>query len=212
MSEGYVAILLDETGSMAGQEKRVVTGINEYINKLRNQLHDVPCRVALSLFDSERWREFFRGPLRSFPRMRTRDFRPGAMTPLYDAIAKTISATEAEADGSMVLVIIDTDGMENASQEVARKAIFKRIKEKESEGWTFVFLGADMSAFGGAYEAQRSMGLGLSPGNVRDSTHAARSEIYTDAAAATTSLFSERSKTSDETFWKRAKSTDKNVH
>lgn len=126
MNEGYVAILLDETGSMAGQETRVITGINEYINKLRSQLEGASCKVALNLFDSERWREYFRGTLLKFPLMGPGDYTPGAMTPLYDAIAKTISAAEVEAGDAKVLVIIDTDGMENASQEVTRETVFNR--------------------------------------------------------------------------------------
>ncbi len=212
MNEGYVAILLDETGSMAGQERRVVTGINEYINKLRSQLDGAPCRIALALFDSERWHEYYRGDLHDFPPMDTGDYSPGAMTPLYDAVAKLISAAEVDAGDAKVLVIIDTDGMENASLEVNRHAIFKRIKGKEKEGWTFVFLGAEMAAFGGADKAQKTMGLGLSAGNVRDLSHGNRARAYKDAAAATTSLFSDKSRTSDETFWKRAKGSREDIH
>ena len=209
MNHGYVAILLDETGSMAGQETRVTTGINEYINKLRSELNEASCSVALNLFDSERWREYYRGSLRDFPLMATTDYAPGAMTPLYDAIAKTISAAEADAGDAKVLVIIDTDGLENASQEVARDTIFERIKAKEKAGWTFVFLGAEMDEFGGAFEAQRSMGLGLSAGNVMDSSHLDRRQVYSDAARSTSSLFAESSRVADENFWERAKKTEK---
>ena len=212
MNQGYVAILLDETGSMAGQEARVVTGINEYINKLRGELNEESCSVALNLFDSQRWREYYRGSLLKFPLMATTDYTPGAMTPLYDAIAKTISAAESDAGDAKVLVIIDTDGMENASQEVTRDTIFNRIKEKEKAGWTFVFLGAEMDEFGGAFEAQQSMGLGLSAGNVMDSSHANRTRAYADAAMSTSSLFAEESRVSDENFWKRAKKAKKKLH
>ena len=208
MNTGYVAILLDETGSMAGQEKRVVTGINEYINQLGSQLDGAPCKAALNLFDSERWREYFRGDLSDFPQMKLKDYRPGARTPLYDAIAKTISMVEADAGDSKVLVIIDTDGMENASVEVTRDTIFKQIKDKEDEGWTFVFLGANMEQFGGAFEAQHQMGLGLKAGNVMSTSHVERSATYGMAARATSSYLRDESKTSDEEFWKRAGEED----
>lgn len=162
MKPAYVNILLDETGSMAGQEARVIKGINEYIAKLSSDLKGKACRIAIRLFDSERWREYFDGKLEDFPTMKDGDYRPGAMTPLYDAIGKTLMETETKTEKHKVLILIDTDGLENASREHTKESVDKLIKEKEAAGWTFVFLGADLDAFGGAAVAAASMGVHVS--------------------------------------------------
>ena len=89
----YVTILLDETGSMAGEEKRVIGGVNEYLKKLKAEFTDEDCPyIRINLFDSERWDTFYDGNLRYCPNMELKDYNPGAMTPLYDAIAKAVSA------------------------------------------------------------------------------------------------------------------------
>ncbi|NIT13532.1 MAG: hypothetical protein GWN14_25105 [candidate division Zixibacteria bacterium] len=206
MQTSYISILLDETGSMSGQEQRVVSGINEYINTLRMKAADKQhnYHVTLNLFDSQRWRKYYRGPLETFPLMERKDYTPGAMTPLYDAIYRTIRNVEKQTDNVKVLIIIDTDGLENASREVGQQQVFNKIKEKESEGWTFVFLGAEMSEFGGAHKAQQKMGLGLKESNSIDFAHGARKKIYHRAACATNSYMDEKSNKSDEAFWERA--------
>jgi len=183
MKPAHVTILLDETGSMSGQEERVVKGINEYVAELRDDLHKRACRLTIRLFDSARWREFFSGKLKDFKQMKLEDYRPGAMTPLYDAIGKTIAEMEGPAKDHKTLMIIDTDGLENASREHTKTSISKLIKDKEASGWTFVFLGADLEAFGGAHVAQATMGLNIS--NTGGYSAENRTQAYVSAGMAT---------------------------
>ena len=68
------------------------------------------------------------------------------MTPLYDAIGKSIKTLEkktADIEDVAVLVTIITDGMENASMEWTGQAIKKLIDERKEEGWMFSYIGAD---------------------------------------------------------------------
>jgi hypothetical protein len=58
--------------------------------------------------------------------------------------------TEEERPAKVVLVVV-TDGQENASREFHKEQIEKMIKEKtEKSGWQFVFLSADLTALGDA--------------------------------------------------------------
>lgn len=77
------------------------------------------------------------------------------MTSLYDAIANGIARADARMEkdpreDKAVLVIIETDGYENASkdyssQDGGRERLRDLIKEKEDTGkWTFTFLGAGL--------------------------------------------------------------------
>ena len=45
--------------------------------------------------------------------------------------------------------------MENASNEWTREAVFKLVTEKENEGWTFNFMGANQDS----YETGRGLGF-----------------------------------------------------
>lgn len=63
-----------------------------------------------------------------------------------------------------VLAVITTDGLENASKEISPEALHDLMAKKESEGWTFIFLGAQIDA----WDVGRST-LGLS-GGVRGQT------------------------------------------
>lgn len=200
MKQGYVAILLDETGSMAGQEDRVVGGINEYLNTLKADT-DTEYGVALKLFDSERWRKFFEGSLAECPEMTREDYRPGMRTPLYDAIARVLTETEEKCGTRQVLVLVDTDGYENASKEHTMESIKARIKEVEDRGWTFVFLasGLDVAAAHGV--ATQAQAMGISGQSTMSTSHGMRDAAYGATASATVRRFAEGPQASTEPFY-----------
>ena len=87
------------------------------------------------------------------------DYIPGSLTPLYDAIGQSISATEKfvkdKQAESQVIFTIMTDGHENASVEYGRKEIFDLISSMESKGWKFVYLGANQDS----WEAGADIGI-----------------------------------------------------
>ena len=85
-------------------------------------------------------------PIKDAEKLTKERYNPCCMTPLYDAIGKSVKAlakiSDAEED-SAVLVTIITDGMENASQEWTGPAIKRLIDERKEEGWMFSYVGAD---------------------------------------------------------------------
>ena len=75
------------------------------------------------------------------------------MTALLDGIGKSIEAIrrkydqEIREDLASVVIVILTDGGENASKFYTRNLIAETIKELDATGkWTFSFLGADLDA------------------------------------------------------------------
>ncbi len=93
-------------------------------------------------------------PLADVPALTPQTYEPRGSTPLYDAIGECIRRVEAK--GRAVINVIVTDGHENASQEFTLDAVKALVKEKEAEGQTFVFLGANIDAFavGASFGAQ----------------------------------------------------------
>jgi len=178
----HAIVTLDETGSMSGQERRVVTSLNEYVKQLPKKT-----RLAVFKFDSERWTGFFRGQVEKWKPMKEEDYRPGAMTPLYDAIAKSIAHAESVAsNGDKVMVMIDTDGYENASREHTHESCLALVSRKKQAGWEFLFMsaGVDEKQADNFGAAGRSLGM-----RVNSASYARRSLNYATASVQTRTYF-----------------------
>jgi Mg-chelatase subunit ChlD len=110
------------------------------------------------------------------------------MTALYDAVGRSITKTrrylERRGDDrpSDVIVVILTDGMENASHKWTSRQVFDLITEAEDTGWQFVFLGANQDSWAVAQN------MGIRKGAVVDWAPTTVSHKYAmdEAAAATT--------------------------
>lgn len=77
-------------------------------------------------------------------------YQPHGSTNLYDAVGKRIHALSARAEqytDAAKLVVIMTDGQDNASREYSATSLKALIEQKEKDGWTFVFLGANQDAW-----------------------------------------------------------------
>ena len=71
---------------------------------------------------------------------------PGACTPLYDAVGRTLTKLEKELKGDdnhSVVVTIITDGYENDSHEYNLTGVKSLIEHLKKEGWSFAYMGTD---------------------------------------------------------------------
>jgi uncharacterized protein YegL len=156
----HIHLLLDRSGSMASIADDVVGGYNAFLAEHRAA--PGACRLTLAQFDSQDPSEvLLRGvDIAAAPDLTPERFQPRGSTPLYDAIGHLLDRAEAEvrirratgmADEDHLVVIL-TDGLENASCSWTQSAIFERIAGLEAAGWTFAYLGANQDAFavGGA--------------------------------------------------------------
>jgi Mg-chelatase subunit ChlD len=82
------------------------------------------------------------------------NYVPRGSTALLDAMGRTISAMDSILDGDRTidkaLLVVLTDGHENASREFTRDQVFKLIEERSEKNWDFSFLGAGQDAIGQA--------------------------------------------------------------
>lgn len=89
---------------------------------------------------------------------------------MYDAIGITLqnvkSRFEKEGRPDKVVVLIMTDGQENASKDFKKDTVLNEIKElREKHKWGFVFLGANIDAF------QEGGSIGISRGSTLSYTN-----------------------------------------
>jgi hypothetical protein len=147
-----IAIVLDRSGSMADMKSEAIGGFNHFLES--QQKLPGNARLTLVLFDHEYILEHDGVPVSEICPLDEHTYVPRGTTALLDAIGRTINtigerlAKIPESDRpAKVLIVILTDGLENASQEFKRAQIFQMIKhQREVYSWEFLFLGANQDA------------------------------------------------------------------
>ena len=148
--------IIDRSGSMSGLEQMVVGGYNEHLSAVRNMQESYPDQqflVSLLTFDDEVNWLVKPAPIGELQELPHDAFKPRGMTALLDAIGKGIHHIESEYsrkiqnDEMSVVMVIITDGAENASRFFNYHSVAKKIKERDETGkWTFSFIGCDFDA------------------------------------------------------------------
>lgn len=158
-------------------------GFNAYLNTLEADGGNY--RITVTLFDTHYVAHCVDAPVTAVPRFDERNYVPGGMTALLDAVGKTIAEFDAKhptlPEGDRVLMVIQTDGEENSSREHTLEQNRKTIADKEATGlWGFLFMGAGADSWKGGHS------LGLA-GTTISTQHTARgtASSYHAAAAAT---------------------------
>ena len=151
-SPTHFYFLLDRSGSMTNVRGDIVQGLNDYVSQQRRDLSVEEIQMSyltLVQFDGNDAHEVHLHKVRlgNVKEFGLRDFEPRGSTPLYDAIAKIIRRAERVEEPENKVIIIMTDGEENASLMNDRSSVSELVKQKTEKGWTFVFLGANIEAF-----------------------------------------------------------------
>ena len=184
--KNYAVVTLDATGSMTGEEERVVSSMNEYVEELKTELKD-DFHITVFMFDSRRWITFYEGDAPNWRKMRLQDYSTGAMTPLYDAIAKTLAHAEGlSSDDDRVMIMIDTDGYENSSREHTQASIKALVDQKTKAGWAFQFMagGIDIEQADSVGDAGDQLGM-----PVQRASHRSRGRSYARSREQTRDYF-----------------------
>jgi uncharacterized protein YegL len=148
--ETLVSFILDKSGSMGAVRESTISGFNEYLKTLKNK--KVQMSFSLTLFDTAVEKLYVNVPLKKIEELNEKTYTPDGMTALYDAVCQTIVEIEKTiTKDQKSLVVIMTDGEENASQEYTQKELKKKIEElTKTKLWSFVFLGANQDAWASA--------------------------------------------------------------
>jgi Mg-chelatase subunit ChlD len=143
-----VWFLLDRSGSMGSIADAVVDGYNRFFAEQRAP--DGATLATVVQFDSEEPHEIVvdDAEVAAVAPLDHRTFEPRGMTPLYDALGRLLDrAIRTGGHPADQIVVILTDGLENASTTWTREATFARVAKMREDGWTFVFLGANQDSY-----------------------------------------------------------------
>ena len=147
-----LVFILDRSGSMAGLEGDTIGGYNSLLEKQRKEVGEAT--VTTVLFDDQYEMIHDHAAIGKVKDITNKEYFARGMTGLLDAVGKTINhvgnrhknALDSEVPGKTMVVII-TDGYENASREYTLPQIKQMIeRQKEMFGWEFLFLGANIDA------------------------------------------------------------------
>lgn len=148
----HATLLLDRSGSMSCIKQKVIEKTNDFIKEQKELDGKMTCSAYQ--FDTEFETLFENIDIQKVPFLTDESYEPRGMTALLDSIAETINRTgdflremKKKNRPDKVVVIIQTDGLENSSKEYTCEAIMKMIKHQEDKyNWQFVFLGANQDA------------------------------------------------------------------
>ncbi len=160
MGKGLTEIIyiLDRSGSMSGLEADTIGGFNSMMEKQKKT--GEKAIVSTVLFDDECEVIHDRIPIEKIEKMTEKQYFVRGCTALLDAVGgaihhiKNIHKYAREEDRpEKTIVVITTDGMENASRKYSREKIARMIKKQQKKyGWEFIFIGANIDAYA---EAQK---------------------------------------------------------
>jgi uncharacterized protein YegL len=158
-----LAFILDRSGSMAGLETDTIGGFNAFLEKQKALPGEA--RLTTVLFNNRDCLLHDRLDIRAVRPLTAKEYSVGGSTALLDAVGRTIDKIDgalrntAEAyRAGKVLVVITTDGLENASREYSLGRVRQMIERQKREyGWEFLFLGANIDAVEAAGD------LGIAP-------------------------------------------------
>jgi len=149
----YVAFILDETGSMEICKTPTITGYNEFVQSLQKRKDRAKIFFSLTKFNAQRVKTASSKSIIEVEKLTKNTYIPNHMTPLYDAVGKTIDTLDKDLKNKksseyQVLCVILTDGQENASKEFTQEAVASLVKSRRKQGnWEFVFLGANIDSW-----------------------------------------------------------------
>ena len=192
-----IEFLLDETGSMSSCKRETISGFASFLDEQKAQ--DGNCLLTLTKFDTNGLKTPYidLDVKLAFP-LNENTFVPGGGTNLRDTIGRRVRALEERiAHWSLkpnVLVVVLTDGDDNASREYSEAQIRDLIRAHEADGWTFVYLGSTPSALATAKR------LGFQEGNSKKFDTSRMHETMTALANATTAYRAGGAKATENFF------------
>ncbi|MBC7977549.1 MAG: VWA domain-containing protein [Myxococcales bacterium] len=185
-------ILLDRSGSMQSLWVEALSSVNAYAKELASKKDGdaVDSHITLAVFDDQAGLQFDvlrrKQPALHWETVTDQEATPRGMTPLLDALIRIIALADADNPQKAVIVVM-TDGQENASREVTREGVKAALDRVKAKGWEVVFLGANFDNISDA----SSVGVGgskqmaMSPGTMNESMErlARKSRAYAAQSA-----------------------------
>jgi len=147
-------LIVDKSGSMSDCIESTINGFNEQVNRIKHnelEFKEEEITMGLTTFNTFVDHHYFQLEPKAAELLNYQNYRPNDSTALMDAVGETVTQIERKiAESTLpttVIVVILTDGYENASKRYNLVKIRNMISRLEETGkWTFSFIGATLDA------------------------------------------------------------------
>lgn len=144
----HICFVLDESGSMYNSVDDVIGGFQKLIDEQKGEKNG-ECIISLYRFSSTVKKDYIGKPVNEVPKLY---YSPGGCTAMNDGIGtaideigKWLSDMNESERPSKNMIVIMTDGQENASKEYNFDTVKAKIKHQEEKySWTFVYMGTNL--------------------------------------------------------------------
>ena len=177
----HICFVLDESGSMYNSVDDVIGGFQKLIDEQKGEKNG-ECIISLYRFSHIVKKDYIGKPVDEVSKL---IYSPGGCTAMNDGvgtaideIGKWLSDMDESERPSKNIIVIMTDGKENASREYSFDTVKAKIKHQEEKySWTFVYMGTNLQDL---KDADR---LGIKMRSVSDSMNIAANYSHIDTYA-----------------------------
>ena len=189
----YIALVIDRSGSMSGVRDAAFTGINEQLNTIRfNAAKGGETFVTYIQFDDQIETVLDKVDANTVKDITKAQYEPRGATAMLDAIGTAIEGFEksvTETEDTAYLLIVISDGYENASQKYNYSSLAEKVKKLEATNkWTFTYMLSNVDL-----ESMAKL-LGSSKGNMSSfiSTNTGTKAAFANSAVSSAQYMSYR--------------------
>jgi hypothetical protein len=147
-----MVVAIDTSGSM-GQfsHKVILDSVNSFIANQKKTCPDTT--ISVLTFSETITTLYYKMAIANVPDITAKDVVPQSSTALYDAFAEGLEILNSSKESNNQVILVITDGLENASKDNTRSQIVEKIAKGIEKGYLIKFLGGGHDAVG--------IGLGL---------------------------------------------------
>jgi hypothetical protein len=139
-------------------------GVNSYIQAAKQNKDLYEARFSMITFSSESVDTIRKSEIMETVKpIGSDEYHCAGWTPLYDAVGRGIGILDEgteRKEGAKAILVVMTDGQENASREFDHTKITQLIKGRQEKGWLVTFLGEGLDV------AKQGMAMGAMAANV----------------------------------------------
>lgn len=146
--KNYLMMVLDESSSMSSIKPQAISAFNEQIQTVKNAKGKMDVSVNLVKFANEVTSVFCNEKIENVRNLTDNSFQPNGCTAMYDGVGRAIEMLKAQPDINdpdvTVLVLVISDGAENASKIWSAARVSEELKALQATGrWTVTYAGAN---------------------------------------------------------------------
>ena len=168
--QNEIIMLIDRSGSMNNKKEEVDGGFIGFVDE--QKASNPKAKLTLTQFDTE-IEELYKSAVLSKVEYKC---HPRGMTALIDALGRTITDAHTRFKKRKkypnVILVVITDGFENASREFTKKAVKTLLTQmKEEFNWDDLFIGAQFNNFSDAEDIGYDITTTANATNLRGAFH-----------------------------------------